>query len=449
VRRWLRSDLALEAREHETVLAHEDLAHLLDPDAWRRLGLNLTKDLRTPAGYWNVAADRYVGIARIGHGTSARSLRIRPKLDADIFFLADYAFGSERDLLAEDALRADLAVLRDDPAACFLAWFLAETQAFIDRWLRRDYILRHEVFESRVRGRLLIGEYAGRFVASGQAHRAPCQFFDLTPDNLPNQILKAALRHVGRLGARLPLPEARLVIRRRVAHQLPLLAGVGDRTVIPSDYRRLRLRGSLRHYGPIIEKARAMLDGTFISENLGLSDRDAFMWDMSVLYEQALRGVIAAWAEGTLRASHGRVQIVDSGGVRVSTSAVRPDYVIATPEGTLVLDAKYKETRIADPVNEAVAAELRVGASRIRVRQSDVYQAISYGQHHRYRPATVGLVYPVVLRPNEQLPAAYRVKGFHEEVLVLFLDVGPNARARLQEFYARLREAAGLDDIAS
>jgi 5-methylcytosine-specific restriction enzyme subunit McrC len=432
----------LEAAEHETVLAEQAVVDLLDPDAWRALGFTVEQDLRTPAGHWKVGADRYVGVGRIGRSGPGKHVRVNPKIDADIFFLADYAFGSERDLLADAELRADLAALRDEPAACFLAWFLAETQAFIDRWLRRDYVLRREVFESRIRGRLLVGEYAGRFVASGQAHRTPCQFFDLTPDNLPNQILKAAIRQTGRLAARLPLPAARRVIGRRVARQLPMLAGVAERGIVPGDYRRIRLRGALTHYGPILEKSRAMLEGTFLSRDIGTSDRDAFMWDMSVLYEHALHGVIHAWPQGTLNSTRGFARIVNAGGQRVTSSKVKPDYVVDTAGARLVLDAKYKETRTSDPDDETTL--LTIGTSKIRLSRSDIYQAVSYGQHDKNRPAVVGLVYPVALRAGELLPEPYRVEGFSQDVLVLFLDVGPHATANITQFHARLAAAAGL-----
>ena len=441
MRQWASTDALLDAVEHETVLAEDAVVNLRNSDGWSKLGLGVARHLGTPPGHWEVTTDRFVGIARLGTGAQTKHLRVRPKLDADIFFLADYAFGSERDLVANEELRAHLAILRDDPAACFLAWFLAETQSFIDRWLRRDYILRKEVFEGRIRGRLLIAEYAGRYVATGQAHRAPCQFFDLTPDNLPNQILKAAIRHVGRVAARLPLSAARRLLGRRVTRQLPLLAGVAERTVVSSDYRRLRLRGALRHYGPIIAKCRAMLEGTYITQELGTSDRDAFMWDMSVLYEHALRGVIAQWPAGALETERGRARIVNPKGTKVSSSKVNPDYVLTSVGHRLVVDAKYKETRSSEPDD---GAAVQVGTSKIRLARSDIYQAISYGQHDKYRPAVPILVYPVVLGPGEQLPRAYRVTGFNQEVLVLFLDTGREARMRVADFYRRLDEAAGL-----
>jgi 5-methylcytosine-specific restriction enzyme subunit McrC len=155
------------------------------------------------------------------------SLRVLPKLpDTDIFFLADYAFGKERDLLVESGLTAELEVLRPDPAACLLAWYLAELEAFVTRWLRRDYQRRTEVLNSKIRGRPLINRYVQRHVARAEPHRVPCEFFDLTRDNLPNRILRRTMHEVAYMSAFLPLPEARQALRRREDRIRPFLADV-------------------------------------------------------------------------------------------------------------------------------------------------------------------------------------------------------------------------------
>ena len=185
-----------------------------------------------------------------------------------------------------------------------------------------------------------------------------------------------------------------------------------------------------------------MLEGTFVSREFGTSDRDAFMWDMSVLYEHALRGVITHWPDGNLNTSRGRARILNAEDTRVSSSKVKPDYVLDTASATLVLDAKYKETRTSDPDDETT--DVAIGTSKIRLTRSDIYQAVSYGQHEHHLPAVVGLVYPVVLGAGEPLPYPYRIKGFTEDVLVLFLDVGAAARDNILSFYERLRAAAGL-----
>lgn len=434
---WRDGDALLEITEHQTVLAEQELVARFSAEAWNGLGIGVSRRLGGVEAAWEVSADRYVGVAKLCDGRQRRQLRIHPKLDADIFFLADYAFGSQRDLLSDQQLTADLDAVRSDPAACLLAWYLAELDAFVRRWMRRDYVLDREVFNGKVRGRLLVGDYVTEYLSSGQAHRVPCQISDLTPNNLANQILKAALRQVARLSTRLPVRHAVRALQRRVDRLLPAFNGVGDRKILPSDYNRLQLRGALRHYGPMIAKSRAMIQGLYLSEELGPHVQDAFLWDMSVLFEQALRGVLDTWSLGRLDRKRASAYVVDPEGNRLSSSRVDPDYVIATAAGRFVLDAKYKEA-LRD------GAQIEVARTRLRIGRADVYQAVSYGRHEGYAPATPGLVYPVALEDGEVLPAAHTVEGFQEEVLVLFLDVGANARTNLPLFFDRLAAASGL-----
>jgi 5-methylcytosine-specific restriction enzyme subunit McrC len=436
---WNTGDQLLEIVEHQKITAADELVRRFPPAMWDALGLSISQRLGTEAETWEVTADRYVGVAQLRAGVDRAQLRILPKVDADIFFMADYAFGAERDLLADRELIATLDAVRPDPAACMLAWYLAELDTFVRRWLRRDYVLRHEVFDGKVRGRFLVGEYVQRFLGQGMANKAPCQLFDLTPDNLPNQILKATLRRVARLSVQVPLPEAKRALQRRVDLLLPSFAHISDRTILSSDYNRLRLRGALRHYRPMIEKSRAMLEGMYLTEDLGPNVQDAFLWDMSVLYEEALRGVLTGWAEGRIDKKRAKARIVDPSGTQLSTSAVKPDYVMVTDDGRLVLDAKYKNTG-GKPSEED--AEIDIARTKIRLGRNDIYQVVSYGRHERFAPATPALIYPVALKEDESLPSAHTVQGFQQDVLVLFLDIGPHARANLPEFYARLNAAA-------
>ncbi len=436
-REWQTGDALLEIKEHETVLAPAEVVEALPAEMWGGVGLSVRRHLGDPEGRWRVSAGQYVGLARLGsRGGYRPHLSVRPKIAADIFFLSDYAFEAERDLLADQELQAELAALSEDPAACLLAWFLAEAEAFAKRWIRRDYILKREVFEGRVRGRLLVADYARTFVPRAQAHRAPCQFFELTQNNLANQILKAAVRRVAKVARLVPVTAARQTLERRVNRLLPLFAGISDITVVRGDYNRLRLRGALRHYGPMIRKSRAMLEGMYVSEALGPRTEDAFLWDMNVLFERSLRGIIASWPEGSLATIRSSARIVDGDGHVKRRSKVAPDLVLTTQDGRLILDAKYKDTDSREV--EEGDAEITVARSRFRVGRADIYQAISYGQHLKLKPATVGLVYPVSLAEDEQLPAPLRVVGFSEDVYLLFLDVGPQARGNLPAFYEAL-----------
>jgi hypothetical protein len=194
----------------------------------------------------------------------------------------------------------------------------------------------------------------------------------------------------------------------------------------------------------MIAKSRAMLEGVFLSEELGRHVQDAFLWDMSVLFEEALRGVLASWSGGSLEGKRWSARVVDPLGVRLSISRVKPDYVMTTATGRLVLDAKYKEVLRRRDEEEA---EIEVARTRIRVGRADIYQAVSYSRHEGYAPATPALIYPVALHGGEQLPAAHRVEGFQQDVLILFLDVGLYARANLPVFTTgsrRQRESCRL-----
>src|SRR5437870_2023861 len=103
---WHAGDQLLEITEHRTVLADDALIEGFPQELWTTLGLSVQRRLGGAADKWEVSADRYVGVAQLRGATERAQLRIHPKIDADIFFLADYAFGAERDLLADQNLRA-------------------------------------------------------------------------------------------------------------------------------------------------------------------------------------------------------------------------------------------------------------------------------------------------------------------------------------------------------
>src|SRR4051794_31603057 len=119
---WRHPEAVLTIREGGEVFAEPAVVERFGADVWKQLGIRVTRSLGGPEDAWRVSADRYVGLARLPERDSyAPQLHVTPKLPVDIFFLADYAFGAERDLLRDARLRADLDALRDDPAACLLA----------------------------------------------------------------------------------------------------------------------------------------------------------------------------------------------------------------------------------------------------------------------------------------------------------------------------------------
>lgn len=441
--RWHVSDSLLEIREGEALEAEAELIQLYE-DQWAGLGFQVNRQLGGDRDTWRVRIDGRAGVAQLPtRDAYAPQLQIRPKLDLDLFFLADYAYGEGLNRIAQHRLEAHVDALRETPSAYLIAWFLAELESFILRHLRRDYIVQHEVFEARIRGRLLMSDYLQRYVTSGQSHRAPCQFFEFTRDNLANQILKRSLRELRRLATLLPLPSARRELCDSTDRLLPFVGAVSDQAVHPADFNRLRLRGSMRHYAPIIDKCRALLGHTYMTTELGAHRQDAFLWSTSDLFEEGLRGILKTTPGIKLLPRGATAAIVSPEGMTVRRTGVVPDYVLQIGESRLILDAKYKDTRLlAEAPDEILEVEV-LGQRSIRVQRRDIYQVIAYAQHARYGPAAVALVYPVVLQPDEQLPAPHRVTGFSSDVQLFFLDVGHEAANNVEAFRTMLLESPG------
>lgn len=446
---WRLTDQLLEIREGEQREAEAQLAQLYEAE-WKDLGFQVIRRLGDNQDTWHMRVDRWAGVVRLperdGH---APQLKINPKIEGvDLFFLADYAFGSEgRDRASRLRLQALLDSVREEPAAQLLAWFLAELDTFIHRHLRRDYVIQREVFEGRIRGRLLLSDYLQRHVASGQSHQAPCQFFDFTRDNLANQILKRTLRELRRLAALMPLPKAERQLTEYADRLLPFLGAVSDQQIHSADFNRLRLRASMRHYTPIIEKCRALLGATYMTTDLGKHVQDAFLWNIPILYERALGGILRTTPGVKLSPRRGKATIENSEGQPLRVSPVRPDFFLETANGRVVLDAKYKDPGLMPEAEDEVIEIEIPGGKPIRIRRSDAYQAVAYGQHEKYRPAIIGLIYPIVLAENQVLPGPYRITGFNDDVLLLFLDVGEHATHNVDNFRSILLE--GMATAAS
>jgi len=74
---------------------------------------------------------------------------------------------------------------------------------------------------------------------------------------------------------------------------------------------------------------------------------------------------------------------------------------------------------------------------------------VAYREHERWSGnASSALLYPVGLGEDEPLPAPYQVRGFGEPVHLLFVDVGPRARANLSAFSEHVRTLVSVGSPA-
>lgn len=431
----------LQIAEQSTARATSALIEAVAPDRWHDLNLSFQK---APGDEdWTVRATDFTGIARLDVNGAPVHLKVTPKIEGlDLFFLADWAYGTKSVGKKLTDARANLAALRPEPAACLLGWYLAEVLTFATRWLRRGYVVREEDLIGRVRGRIDVARYLNRSLAQARPHIVPARFTEPTHDTAVNRYLKAGLRQVAVLARAVPLEAARIALDELTRRTLAMFAGVADVSVRPQEARRFNLSGPLRHYAPIVKFTTALLEGTYVSTEIGGHAQDAIMWSLNGLYEQALGNVLDAWPGATdVRGRH-RATLIDGSGRVNGATPVKPDYVIRRPDGVrLVLDAKYKNVLPSTSIEPDETIDLAPArGQRIRVRRADIYQTVAYGRHSGLRTDKVALLYPVALRPDEPYPDPLRVQGFSPVCHVVFFDVGSRADAHRANLYRALDE---------
>lgn len=435
---WDIGKSVLEIIEQSTTRATDALVDSIAAERWGELSLTFRK--APGEDDWTVRAADFAGIARLDVAGQPVHLRITPKIAGlDLFFLADWAYGTRSVGKKLKDARANLDALRDEPAACLLGWYVAEVLAFATRWLRRGYVVREEDLIGRVRGRIDITRYFSHSIAQARPHVVPARFTEPTHDTPANRYLKAGLRQVAVLARTVPVESARTALDELTRRTLSLFAGVGDVQARPQDVLRFNLSGPLRHYKPIVEFTTALLEGTFVSTEVGSHSQDAIMWSLNGLYEQALGNVLDAWPGASpVRKRHRATLVTQDGRVDGSTP-VKPDYVMQRADGvTLVLDAKYKDVLPANGVDEESIELTPARDQRIRVRRADVYQVVAYARHSGLRTDHVALLYPISVGAGEEYPKPLRVKEFDPTCHVVFFDVGPNANAHRDHLYQAL-----------
>ncbi|MBV6757802.1 McrC family protein [Rhodococcus opacus] len=430
----------IETEEHRTASVPDEIAAGVPTEFWAAADCTLSRSVRDID--WTLRAGNSVGIARIATPTTEVTLHIRPKLpQADVFFMADYAYAQRHEPLRildfDDAM---LDALSKDPTACLLMWHARAVDRFASRWLRRGYDSRVRLLESKVRGKIIVGQYLRNHLATGDAARIPCKVLERTQDTPNNRLLKAGLRQCAALSHTLPVPEARRAVLRQVNATLPRFSQVSDITATPADIRAASTRGPQRHYRQVLHSTVNLLANSFVGDSVGTYATQSFMWQMPTLFQESVRGLVDALDNLTLdNSGPGKATVHSSDGLRRITSKVDPDLVLHTAEGhTILLDTKYKHALPrTDDTGETVLLGPR---QRIKVSRPDVYQAVAYRQHDHWTGALTGLLYPVSLAPGEALPQPMEVRGFGEVVNLLFIDIGPAARRNLQQFRASLHK---------
>ncbi|WIG19316.1 5-methylcytosine restriction system specificity protein McrC [Kocuria rosea] len=437
--RWDVGQPKLEIVEQSTASATNALIEAVGAKRWKELSLSVQK--KPGDEDWTVRAADFTGVARFDIGGEQVHLRVTPKIEGlDLFFLADWAYGTHSVGKKLNEARASLAALRSEPAACLLGWYVSEVLSFATRWLRRGYVVREEDLIGRVRGRIDLARYFTRSLPQARPHVIPARFTEPSHDTPANRYLKAGLRQAAVLARTVPLEDARSALDELIRRALSLFTGVSDISARPQDAHRFNLSGPLRHYVPIVRFTTALLEGAYVSTEIGNHDQDAIMWSINGLYEQALGNVLGAWPGASHVGGSYRATLISGDKNINGSTAVKPDYVMSRADGVkLVLDAKYKNVLSSVTSTPDETIELAPGpGQRVRVRRADIYQVVAYARHSDLRTNKVVLLYPVSLQEGAAYPKPLRVQEFEPVCHVVFFDVGPHANTHRVDLYRTL-----------
>lgn len=441
------ASLPIVVQERQSTTIGPELAGAVSSAFWKAADCKVQRAPGDDA--WTLTAGDSTGVIRSISRTYDVTLNVTAKLrGADVFFLADYAFGQRHEPLRIFDFDSPLVdAVRDDPTACLLMWHARSISQFASRWLRRDYRRRDRTFNGKIKGRILVDQYVKNYLAVGEPNTVPCRTIERTQDTANNRILKAGLRYIAALSHLLPVPTASRAVMQQVAATLPKFAQVSDINLTPADIRSVSMRGPQRHYGSILRATLKLLAHKFLTAHHGDTETQSFMWHMPTLFQESVRGLISSFPDISLdTAAPPRATIYDNDGVKLRSSVVDPDLVIKSVNGGvhIVLDTKYKQALSLDQVNASSSVDGEVidlpNKLKIKVSRADVYQAVAYREHDRWKGALPGLLYPVCLAPGHSLPRPLQIRGFGEPVYVAFVDIGPLASANIGAFHQILRD---------
>lgn len=302
-------------------------------------------------------------------------------------------------------------LMRRHGLASLVAWLYAnELERLFRKHLRRNYVMRTETLNGRLKGKLQVGRYLETCVARYRPQNVVCQFYELTADTLLNRVIKAGLRRCRQVIAKATKSQrADTELSGRLARMMGLMASVSDIRVTSSDLARIRLHRLNRHYHQAVTIARLLIFDKSFDYQVGNPPVQVggLVFDMNILFERFIAGTLEL-SSYSIKYQHssGVVRHFSSqlGSNATSTGQIslRPDFIVRTPGGaTIIADAKYKrlfDTPRTSKRQDSVEADLMLddevdSAVYACPKVGDIYQMVSYLDNRPDAEAGV-LIYP-------------------------------------------------------
>ena len=391
----------LTCREWEDVAVGD--GSLTEPDAARlqraaerasqRLGTHKAAILaRTATG---LKAGQIVGVL----ATPGSTLEILPKIDGrddEVRAALVRMLAVARGLPVAASEMAMLATQRYDLLEVVIRLFTARSLAAVRRGLPRHYLEAAEDLKL-LRGRLDTTRQVTNLAV--RSDLLACRFDELSENTPLNRVLKAAV-------VKLAAVTRSAATSRRLAELRARFEFVADP---PEPLREtVRLDRTNRSFHELYRLALLLLQEEWQSTAGGRTRGFALLFAMNDLFEEfvgrSVRRAVAPWRVHLQHRRHHAIDTDDRG-----LFALRPDIVVETPGGPLVLDTKWKR--------------LDYREATLAIDQSDVYQMMAYA--HAYDATRLVLVYPWhAALGTPGVFRTWRIRGTDRRLDVATVDVG-------------------------
>ena len=287
--------------------------------------LTLRREIRDGKEVCVLNPNQYVGLIMLPSG---RRLQITPKVPvSNLFYMISVAF----DLawpFREEFARVEVF---EDVLAAIAQIFAEFVERRVEVGLYRSYVEEEENLNC-IRGRISFAEDVRHNLLA--RHRIYCRYAEFTWDIEENQIIRQVAHLLSGWGFHTEL-------RLRLSRLDTALAEVQPTALASSAIGRFRYSRLNDDYRPIHQLCRLFLEGSSLSEQLGVCDSRTFLLDMNKLFEAFVTQVLQESTDGHIRVvEQSELPLGEDDKVKM-----RPDLIIES-QGKLVLvaDCKYKQT---------------------------------------------------------------------------------------------------------
>jgi len=311
-----------EYQEWSGVLGNDDY-DFISSELSRQL--TLRREIRDNKTVCVLNPNQYVGLIMLPSGTR---LQITPKVPvSNLFYMISMAFDLAWPFREEFAK----VEVFEDVLAVIAQIFAEFVERRIESGLYRAYV-EEEKNLSCIRGRIGFAEDVRQNLIA--RHRIYCRYAEFTWDIEENQIIRQVVHLLSGWGFHTEL-------RLRLSRLDTALTEIQPTALASSVFARFRYSRLNDDYRQIHQLCKLFLEGSSLSEQLGICDSRTFLLDMNKLFEAFVTQILQENVKSHIRVvSQSELALGENDKVKM-----RPDLIIES-EGkpVLVADCKYKQT---------------------------------------------------------------------------------------------------------